>query len=155
MRKIVVVVLLAVVLPATAAAQWNFSEDVDPFTDITTYQAFLYSEENQLGFGYSCSSEGVGLLLLKIFAFGVDADLWENNFAHGHVQIRFDDDTAEMATWFDNDQTLFLPVAFVQRMAQHQTLLLGVTAYLNNSVRDRFNLTGTAAMLEQIGCRAE
>ena len=32
MRKIVVVALLAVVLPATAAAQWTIDEEVDPFT---------------------------------------------------------------------------------------------------------------------------
>ena len=57
--------------------------------------------------------------------------------------------------WNDLDSALVLPVAFAQRMAQHQTLLLGVTAFRDDLVRDRFNLTGTAAMLEQIDCRAE
>ena len=152
MRKIVVVALLAVVLPATAAAQWDIQEDVDPFTDASTQRVYLSSEENQLAFSYSCTSEGVESLWVVLW-IAVDTNL----FAHGRVQIRFDDDPAERAEWTDNDEFLRLPVAFVQRMAmaQHQTLLLGVTAFRNDLVRDRFNLTGTAAMLEQIDCRAE
>ena len=149
MRKIVVVALLAVVLPATAAAQWTIDEAVDPFTDVSTHTAYLQSEENQLAIFYFCT-DGVESVHVTLW-IGADGDL----FAHGRVQIRFDDDPAERAEWNDLDSALVLPVAFTQRMAQHQTLLLGVTAFRDDLVRDRFNLTGTAAMLEQIDCRAE
>ena len=60
-----------------------------------------------------------------------------------------------LALFYAFKNKCLLPVAFAQRMAQHQTLLLGVTAFRDDLVRDRFNLTGTAAMLEQIDCRAE
>lgn len=152
MRQIVVVALLAVALPATAAAQWDISEEVDPFTDESTFRAYLLSEENKLLMSYSCTSDGTEIVLVAM-SFGVDTDL----FADGRVQIRFDDDTAERTEWTDNDEYLLPPPAFVQRMAQpqHQTLLLGVTAFPSDRVADQFDLTGTAAMLEQTDCRAE
>ena len=91
MRKIVVVALLAVVLPATAAAQWTIDEAVDPFTDVSTHTAYLQSEENQLAI-FSFCTDGVESVHVTLW-IGADGDL----FAHGRVQIRFDDDPAERA----------------------------------------------------------
>jgi hypothetical protein len=149
MQKIVLAAMLAAVIPATAAAQWTISEEVDPFTDERRHYASLFSEERQLMAMYSCGR--LELLIFKL-ASAVDTDL----FANERVQIRFDDDTAETATWgvFRNE-SLVPSAGFVQRMAQHQTLLMGVTAFPNDRVVARFNLIGTAAMLEQINCEAE
>ena len=149
MRKIVIAVLLLLVAPATTAAQWNIEESVDPFTDESTHTASLVSEENQLSIGYSCT-DGQESLYVGLWIGHEGADL----FADGDVQIRFDDDPAERAEWLDENTLLFSPNAdaFARRMAQHQILLVGVTAFRNDLVRDRFDLTGTAAMLEQIDC---
>ena len=149
MRKIVVVALLAVVFPATAAAQWTIDEEVDPFTDASNYSATLSGEDDRIFISYAC--QGRLELLLVIFSPGPGTNI----FGSGVVQIRFGDDPGETEVWDDNNEYLAAPVAFVRRMAQHDTLLLGVSAYRSGSVRDRFNLTGTAAMLEQIDCRAE
>jgi len=155
MRKIVVVALLAVVLPATAAAQWSIREsEVDPFTDERPKFASLSGEENKLRLSYSCMQGFSRGLLLMFFNGANDGDM----FASGSIQIRFDDDTAERASWDDGNSSLSLVYgadSFVQRMAQHQTLLLGVTVYQGEGVRDSFNLTGTAAMFEELNCEGE
>ena len=95
------VALLAVVLPATAAAQWTIDEAVDPFTDVSTHTAYLQSEENQLAIFYFCT-DGVesGHVTLWI---GADGDL----FAHGRVQIRFDDDPITTERSFNAEAFVF------------------------------------------------
>ena len=73
-------------------------------------------------------------LLLVIFSPGPGTNI----FGSGVVQIRFGDDPGETEVWDDNNEYLAAPVAFVRRMAQHDTLLLGVSAYRSGSVTDRF-----------------
>ena len=152
MRKIVVVALLAVALPTTAAAQWEIlSETVNPFTDALRQTAQLSGEDNHLAISYVCIDGQE--TLSAIFGSGHDGN---DVFAHGSVQIRFDDRPAETAEWSDEDTILIAPIplvlSYMRSMTQHQKLLLGVTSFVNDLVIDRFDLTGTAAMLEQVNC---
>ena len=152
MRNIVVVALLAVALPTTAAAQWKIlSETVNPFTDALRQTARLSGEDNQLAIFYVCI-DGQETLSV-IFGSGYDGN---DVFAHGRVQIRFDDRPAERVEWSDENTVLLAPIplvrSYMRSMTQHQTLLLGVTSFVDDLAIDRFDLTGTAAMLEQMNC---
>ena len=164
MRKIVVAVLLAVVLPAAADAQWDLEKTVDPFTDETDSVASLLSEERRLSLIYICWSDGEDIIRLRIRLRLGPLDSRYEAFESGSVRYRFDDLPAQREIWFhpdDHDDLIeTFPFAqehvdFLRSLLQHETLLLRVMSVRNGSVTDRFNLTGTAAMLEQAGCRGE
>ena len=147
MRKVLLVVTAVALAETPLSAQWQIQEPtVDPFTDEASQIAMLPSEKGLLAVAYGCA-DGTETLVAR---FWIDADA--TLFAHGRVQVRFDDDPAETAVWNDFDSVLQLPARLVQRMAQHQTLLLRVTAFGDDRVTDLFGLAGTAAMLEQINC---
>ena len=156
MRKIVLAALLAVALPAAAEAQWEFLESqVDPFTDVSISGAYLLSEEGRLSLNYSCRSDGEDALRLVL---GSRRDAFESGVRGGRIRFRFDDLPARRVTWVNRNDFLdaILLDDFMRSLRRHETLLLEVmSTTLNGSVTDRFDLAGTAAMLEQIGCRAE
>ena len=91
-----VAALLAVVLPATAEAQWEFFESqVDPFTDVSISGAYLLSEERRLSLHYICRTGEGKILRLSL---GSRLDAFERVVRGGRIRYRFDDLPAQRVT---------------------------------------------------------
>ena len=137
-----------------AAARWAIYIERDPFTDELTQLASWLDNSETFPPGETTS--------LRLYADCTDSR-WKlavsgELFANRNVRIRFDDDPEENAEWnLGLEGIQLIPTnttAFLRRMTQHEALWLGVTRddrRRNRDIAARFDLTGTAYMLERLG----
>ena len=165
-RKLSIVgaaVSVLLLLTHHAAAQWTIEEstEVDIFTDrpkVTV--ANLLSKEGTMVWEYACVHLGRGFVeTLQLYLLKANQECC-GTFRSGNIRFRFDHEPLQRRRWnlggsWMAPHTLQTMKPFLDGLRRYNTLAVHVETTDAGMLMNQFDLAGTTAILDEIGCPVE